>query len=298
MLSFKPQCVFIEGPDLSGKTTLIRSLHRETRYAYHLMDRSHISRNLFAKMYNRPTDPMMDLEINNLNNRYFILLPESDLVIERYNERGDEIHDLDGVLTVLDEFHSLQRTFIGDLPNVMFVPVERDRDLTAFIQSRLVQLSSCNMDVVAGEALGHAHARGGETWGLSFTIHEDGGFEQVVESDRDLEEEAVYYKGITDAFISKIKNEILGKNEYEKPQNEKSRRFVYASDTCISFIQLGFRDEKIDFSVCIRSSNLVKTLPSDLKFIHRLARDAQRGLLGVTFPTTFRISINSAHVVP
>lgn len=298
MLSLKPQCVFIEGPDLAGKTTLIRSLHRETRYAYHLMDRSHISRNLFAKMYNRPTDPMMDLEINNLNNRYFILLPGSDLVIERYNERGDEIHDLDGVLTVLDEFHSLQRTFIGDLPNVMFVPVERDRDLTAFIQSRLVQLSNCNMDVVAGEALSHAYAKGGETWGLNFTIHEDGGFEQVVESDKDLEEEAVYYKGITGSFISKIKNEILGKNEYEKLQNERSRRFVYASDTCISFIQLGFRDEKIDFSVCIRSSNLVKTLPSDLKFIHRLARDAQRELLDVTCPTTFRISINSAHVIP
>jgi hypothetical protein len=107
-----------------------------------------------------------------------------------------------------------------------------------------------------------------------------------------------YYRGITDTFLSKIKNEMLGINEYNKPQGESSRRFVHSSDTCISFMQLGYRDSKADFSVCIRSSNLAKTLPSDLRFIHRIARDAQRCLLGRTVPTTFRISINSAHVVP
>jgi hypothetical protein len=298
MLKLNPQCVFIEGPDLSGKTTLIRDLHRRTSYRYHLMDRSHISRDLFAKMYSRPTDPMMDLEINNLNNRYYILDPSAEIVRQRFAVRGDEIHDLDGVLRVREAFIDLQSTMLSNLPNLIFVPVVGDHDIAGFVANHLESSTKCTMMSVASEALCHANARGGETWGLSVTLHEDGGFEQVVESDRDPDFEVDYYKKISGTMLEKIRNEMEGINEYSRRETIYSRRFVFSDNSCISFIQVGIRDGKADFYVCIRSSNLVKTLHHDLNFLHRLCRDSQRFLLNKNVPTQIRIMINSAHVVP
>jgi hypothetical protein len=249
-------------------------------------------------MYGRPSDPMMDLEINNLNNRYYILDPDVEIVKQRFAVRGDEIHDLEGVLKVRDAFCGLQETMISNLPNVIFVPVTGDQNLAEFVSDHLEMSTKTTMMSVASEALCHANARGGETWGLSVTLHEDGGFEQVVESDRDPDFEVDYYKRISDTMSEKIRNEIAGINEYSRPESIYSRRFVFADSSCISFIQIGIRDGKVDFYVCIRSSNLVKTLHHDLNFLHRLCRDSQKTLLGKNVPTQIRIMINSAHVVP
>jgi len=297
MLRFKSQCIYIEGPDLSGKTTLIREIHGATKYAYHLMDRSHVSRDLFARKYGRPTDPMLDHEVNNLNNRYFILDPSEEIIVERYRTRGDEIHDLEGVLSVRNDFRSLKDHWIGSLPNVTFVPIGLIPTPTESVLVDIKSLESYKMSDLARECLKHAQARGGETWGLNFTIHETGGFEQVAEASADPEDEVDYYAKITDGFLQKIDREMRGDNEYSLAQGPGSRRFVYNSDTCISFMQLGIR-ETADFSVVIRSSNLTKTLVHDLKFIHRICRDAQIKLLGRLMPTTIRVMINSAHVVP
>ena len=55
MITFPTENLFIEGPDLSGKTTLIKNIHNKTDYRWHITDRSKISRMIFAEMFNRET---------------------------------------------------------------------------------------------------------------------------------------------------------------------------------------------------------------------------------------------------
>ena len=85
MLTFPTQNLFIEGPDCSGKTTLVKAIHKRTGYRWHIHDRSQISRSIFANMYHRNIQNIksdLDLEISNLNNRFVFLLPDPQLRIK------------------------------------------------------------------------------------------------------------------------------------------------------------------------------------------------------------------------
>ena len=90
MLMFPTQNLFIEGPDCSGKTTLVKNIHEFTGYKWHIHDRSQISRKIFCEMYSRTLDNLEDdfhNEIFNLNNRFICLLPDFE-VIKKIKVRG------------------------------------------------------------------------------------------------------------------------------------------------------------------------------------------------------------------
>ena len=48
--------VTLEGPDLSGKTTLFETIHSTTNYRWNIQDRSELSMLCYAEMYGRNTD--------------------------------------------------------------------------------------------------------------------------------------------------------------------------------------------------------------------------------------------------
>ena len=52
-MRFPTQQLVLEGPDLSGKTTLYNMLHKATGYRWNIQDRSSLSMVVFAKLYNR-----------------------------------------------------------------------------------------------------------------------------------------------------------------------------------------------------------------------------------------------------
>jgi len=94
MLTFPTRNLFIEGPDCSGKTTLIKSIHSLTNYRWHIHDRSQISRAIFAKMYSRSIPYLesdLHMEICDLNNRFIFVLPDFSIVRERFDKRGSQI---------------------------------------------------------------------------------------------------------------------------------------------------------------------------------------------------------------
>ena len=116
--------VFIEGPDCSGKTTVINKIHKHTNYKYHMFDRSRMSQYIFSSMYQRGNiHEYAELyleEKSNLSNLYIVLLPDLEEVLDRFNKRGDEIHDASGIESVYYEFKR-HAGFEARYPNIIIV---------------------------------------------------------------------------------------------------------------------------------------------------------------------------------
>ena len=91
---FTTDFLTLEGPDLSGKTSLYQAIHKATDFKWNIQDRSTLSMVCFARQFNRPTKDLrrlMEKEYANLNNRSIILLPKFEVLSRRYNARGDEV---------------------------------------------------------------------------------------------------------------------------------------------------------------------------------------------------------------
>ena len=87
---------------------------------------------------------------------------------------------------------------------------------------------------------------------------DDSGFDCVNNELLQYEKERDYYTKIESQIVKKIRDEITGRNEYSRNESFDSRRFVYASDTCISFAQFLKRDDIFDCHFVLRSSNTNK----------------------------------------
>ena len=86
-----------------------------------LLDRSYISRELFASMYNRKNPFIRSFsqkEFYNLNNKFVMLLPPWQEIKRRYDARGDEIHNLSSLRKVYDMFDEEHRKKVI-FPNVI-----------------------------------------------------------------------------------------------------------------------------------------------------------------------------------
>ena len=84
--------IFLEGPDLSGKTTLYESIHKLSDYRWNIQDRSALSMLVHARYYERDTFRHVEQlrsELFNLNNLTILLLPKWDVIIKRFSDRGD-----------------------------------------------------------------------------------------------------------------------------------------------------------------------------------------------------------------
>ena len=79
--------IVIEGPDLSGKTSLYTMIHNKTDYRWNIQDRSSLSMLVHAKFYGREEFnhvECLNAEINNLNNFMIILLPDWSVISKRF----------------------------------------------------------------------------------------------------------------------------------------------------------------------------------------------------------------------
>ena len=120
--------IILEGPDLSGKTTLYNRLHRATDFKWNIQDRSALSMLVYAKLYNRPEFmhvERLNSEINNLNNQIVILLPDWEVIVNRFYQRGDELQNFVSLKKVYDLFSEAAEE-ISSLPNVTVLTNEVD----------------------------------------------------------------------------------------------------------------------------------------------------------------------------
>ena len=119
--TFDTGLLTLDGPDLSGKTSLYQALHKKTDYEYNIQDRSSLSMVCFARQFNRPVSShrtLMEKEYSNLNNRSIVLLPSFDTLKARFEARGDDIQDLTS-LKVLHEIFTEEVENLKNLPKFL-----------------------------------------------------------------------------------------------------------------------------------------------------------------------------------
>lgn len=260
--------VFIEGPDCSGKTTVINKIHKHTNYRYHMFDRSRMSKHIFSWLYNRENkniDSKLFLEeMSDLSNLYIVLLPGIDIVTERFKHRGDEIHDLKGINSVYQAFEDHVEYSISS-PNVVVIR-ETDRQWIDVLKAIESYESKKEFNLIRNfvnnsfkkESISLRTTELGLLSGLEFD-----------KKCMNFEKEKEYYEKIKNDFIKKFNNEVSGNNEYNRKEQVDSRRFIFVSDTCISSMHAIIRDETIHFNAYMRSSN-VDQVEYDYNFIKNM----------------------------
>ena len=295
--------VCIEGPDLSGKTTLYRDLHKLSGFKWNIQDRSEVSMLCFSKFYNRGDETKwksaLDDRLRDMNHRYVLLLPDLELLEKRYTSRGDEIHTFESLCETYEIFDTEFRQ-LEKYPNVLFIRVtsENENNVVATVYEWLAASERETIIDLAHRFERSAAANEGEVLGAHAQYMLDKEYSDTDSTVMEYEPEREYYQGIRDQFLRKISREISGDNEFATPQNpQRTRRFVYAHDSCISMINCIIRNNRLSVFAVIRSSNTRDTLSYDLRFITNLISEAESFFDTRIDERVLHVSIHSAHII-
>lgn len=269
--------VTLEGPDLSGKTTLYSNIHRATRFKWNIQDRSQLSMLCYARQFNRGEAEVerwrreLKLFLLDLNNRLIVLLPDFQVIAQRFAMRGDDVQDIES-LKALYKIFSEEVTRLGEAPNVLVLS-DATQNPEALAQSCVKWLSETESVTplgVAREVLQLSETMPNkEAAGCRFRFTLDPTSQPVTNAYilQHPPEEA-YYSKILSGVIQNIEDELKGKNEYGVKQNiGTTRRFIFTQDSCISLVHTMVRDNSINMKVYCRSSNVSETFPYDFQFI-------------------------------
>ena len=289
----------IEGPDCSGKTTLYNRLHKETSFKYNIQDRSCMSMFVYAKMYGREDtslwfDKVLD-DLKRLDTLYIVLLPSEGVVLDRLRVRGDDFQDEISVLDVRNHFRNISKMGFGSFPNVLVL--EGD-DLEKNVEVALSFINSLN-EMPGQELIKSLVFNSGRNELTDIQCKEVIDREKLDYEVLDFPQEKEYYFNVSYDLTQKIFKEFTGLNEHKKPQKHDSRRFIYTSNSCISMIHFLWRQNKLNVSASLRSSNVSKTLWADYEFLKILSvRAAKEMSLPEDAEINLTVNIRSAHIVP
>ena len=293
--------LFIEGPDCSGKTTLIETIHKKTNYRYHINDRSQISRNIFANLYKRDIPNLDDdlrSEMFDLNNVYIVLLPPWNIVLERFKKRGDEKHDEKSLKRVYSSFYGPVLDKCSRFPNVYVIhDTEKDKVLNLCLDFLKFYQDSSIKNIASKAYHISKQCKNKEAINLKFDFFPHKSFPRACYSVMYHEKEREYYQKIYNKLFEKINAELNGENEYCRKETEASRRFIYTDDTCISLIHIMIRNETLVFNCVIRSSNVKDVLPHDLEFLYFLCSCIKDDFFNDVKKIHMRFELNSSHVL-
>ena len=288
----------IEGPDCSGKTTLYNRLHKETDFKYNIQDRSCMSMFVYAKMYNRDTkvwfDKILD-DLKRLDTLNIVLLPSEEVILQRLSERGDEFQDTTSIIEVRNYFRNLVKIGFGSWPNVLVL--ESD-DLESNIKSSLEFIDSLNT-MPGQELIKSLVFNSGRNELVDVQCKESVDRNNLDYTVLNFPQEKEYYAKIETEMLNTLFREFAGLNERGQAQKHDSRRFIYTDNSCISMIHVLWRQNKLNVSVTLRSSNVTTTLWADYEFLKILSvKIAKEMSLPEDCEINLTVNIRSAHIVP
>ncbi len=293
--------VVIEGPDLAGKTTLYEEIHKMSGYKWNIQDRSTLSMLVYARLYNRDVSKWrrkLWREVSNLNNRLILLRPSWNTLVRRYHDRGDEIQDLVSLRKVHDIFLEEGDKLIG-LPNVIVpdtsIPWEY---LSQYCCDCLHDLENISPSDMGG--LIHKFVKmslKNEVSPIEFVTIDRAPFGDADPDIMNDPDESEYYDNIVKGVFQNIDKEMRGENEYKIPQDLSTRRFIFVQESCISLVHTMFRDDVLNVHTVCRSSDVVNTFTSDIRFLHYLATIIHRKLnLDDKISVHLHVRMHSAHI--
>jgi hypothetical protein len=292
----------IEGPDLSGKSTLYWDIHRSNDYDFNIHDRAQLTMLVYARRYNRDDQIIkrwrrqLKEHLFNLDNRLIVLMPRFSLLEERYKIRGDEIHDLDSIRQVYELYNDELKHF-ESYPNVFAI---RDDDVLNASELSLQWLNDVPIiNTIHNDVRQMAEAQHNkEASGLSLTLSSNVPFppDDAV-FDWDLERE--HYTDILNRVRGNITDELTGVNKYGIAQEQgKTRRFVFVQPECISMIHTIMRDDVLTMRVTARSTDVIKFFPNDVRFLGHLFSKVTEMLDDKRINRyELKITMNSAHIL-
>ena len=289
--------ICLEGPDCSGKTTLFNNIHKETNFKYNIQDRSCLSMYVFACMYKREKSFWLDKlfkDLKKLDTLYVVMLPPLEEVIKRIKKRGDNIHDENSIVGVWNSFNEIVTSLFGkDFPNVMIL---KSIDKIVSVRKVLNKLDILN------SAKGSNLIKSFVVESKVNEIINISCISGVLKNELDysvlsFKEEKEYYKKVKSKLFDKIKKE-MNPTITTNINYRSCRRFIYTDDSCISMIHILIRENKIDFNVVMRSSNVLKTLWADYEFLKILAYESAVLLEFKYIPVKMNLNIRSAHLIP
>jgi hypothetical protein len=292
----------IEGPDLSGKSTLYWDIHRSNDYDFNIHDRAQLTMLVYARRYDRDKQIIkrwrrqLKEHLFNLDNRLIVLMPTFSLLRKRYEDRGDPIHDLDSLWQVYNLYKEEIKHFEA-FPNVLII---RGDDVLNASEIALQWLNNVpTIETIHNDVRRMAEAQpNNEASGLSLTLSSHAPFppDDAV-FDWDLERE--HYTDILDRVRGNISDELSGNNKYGTIQEQdKTRRFVFVQPECISRIHTIMRGDTLTMRVTARSTDVIKFFPNDIRFLGHLFSKATDLLdTGSIERYELKLTMNSAHIL-
>ena len=229
--------IFIEGPDCSGKTTLFEMIHKASDFQWNIQDRSALSMLIHAKYYGRDTFrhvEQLKRELYNLNNQLIICLPDWDVIVKRFTDRGDPIQSLSSLHKLYNLFFEASEEF-QDYPNVTVIRSVVDESLVlslvnqyrAFGRKSVHHLRDSMLQML-GTSAANKHQ---EIIGFNFVHYDTGDFSDINKGMLFYEKEKDYYKRIETAMFKTISSELNGDNPYNRKEDLNSRRFIYTDNS-------------------------------------------------------------------
>lgn len=292
--------IFLEGPDLSGKTSLYENIHKNSNYRWNIQDRSALSMLIHAKLYGRNEFRHVEQlrkELYDLNNITIILLPEWNEIARRFNLRGDPIQNITSLKKLYDLF-SEAALELQNLPNVFVIRKIIDDESAMFMINNLLEYENPSTREIQQSCLIACEGKKDkEIVGLNFTIYDSGEFDDIDEGDLLYDKEVDYYEEIVNSLTTKIDKELAGDNPYGRKESFKSRRFIYNSETCISLAHFLLREDGLDCKFFLRSSNVKDTLYYDINFLKHLSSVVYKKLQVPGLFCRMQFTINSGHII-
>ena len=308
--------VCIDGVDCSGKTTLWNTLHKISDYRWKLEDRSFVTMTVYARHHGRAkkTDYHRQLiaDLSNLNHKYILLHPSWDVIEQRFNERGDDLHSLDALKAI----HKIYGDIVNEVrgfPNVLVLDgVDTPQQMASNAHEWILSQDRTDLDGLVSiiqKRCDAAPCR--EVSPLRFSFVEDGTFPQlpgeilnpdwVSEHFPHVKPATVHeFQEMVRTFEVTLDDELAGRNIYNRPEGPGSRRWVFTQQACVSFIQVMLRDNMLKFYVTCRSSHVHNVFPADIRLMYYMAHLAAQKLKPWVNDKTriyFDFTLNSAHSV-
>lgn len=291
--------IILEGVDCSGKTKLYYEIHKQTKFAYNIQDRGALSMYVHSVFYDRDDkhhwfEKIME-ELKRLDTLYVVLLPKVETILERLSKRGDDFQNEETVQQLYKIFNDTSRFGFGrDLPNVLIIEDQELEEKAQLVKQRLQELEISK----AGDLIKSLVVSSGRNELINVSCTTDVRKEGYDACALDFPPEKEYFANITSKVIEKIQKEFLGLNSVKMPQKHDSRRFIYTDESCISMIHFLWRDNKLNVSATLRSSNVVKTLWADYEFLKYLCDRVSKEMQVKDCPIQLQLNIRSAHIVP
>tara|TARA_B100000131_G_scaffold323267_1_gene381189 strand:- start:910 stop:1821 length:912 start_codon:yes stop_codon:yes gene_type:complete len=297
MIAFPTKQLILEGPDLVGKTTLYDALHKATCFKWNIQDRSTLSMLCYAILYGRDEEEhrrRLSEELNDLNNRMIILIPDIKIIEERYHTRGDEFQDLSS-LRELHKIFSTEAKKIQKRPTVMCIRENVSVEtIVNYTMEWSYAIESC-LPTHVGEVIRDTlHASSEDELTLRASLMMPSALPD--NSILDHEYEGEYYKKILKETQTVIDNELAGNNPYNIPQTLGSRRFIYHSDTCISNLHFMPRGDVLTLHAILRSTDVDRNGSIDLEFLEFLTKHVYKLLDLKADKIMINVTLNSAHI--